>query len=131
MNAIDDGNVLPFRIDYINTIKEKAYIEDAKVRGIDIEKALGDPERVRQVVEYTLEHFDQKTKRSSYYSLKGQRVAGFNAIFAASSIPMAMKYYTEFQRQLAEQKRDLTIATIFSFGANDGGPRGYFGRGGL
>lgn len=122
VNAIDDGNVLPFRIDYINTIKEKAYIEDAKVRGIDIEKALGDPERVRQVVEYTLEHFDQKTKRSSYYSLKGQRVACFNAIFAASSIPMAMKYYTEFQRQLAEQKRDLTIATIFSFGANEEDP---------
>lgn len=122
VNAIDDGNVLPFRIDYINTIKEKEYIEDAKVRGIDIEKALGDPERVRQVVEYTLEHFDQKTKRSSYYSLKGQRVAGFNAIFAASSIPMAMKYYTEFQRQLAEQKRDLTIATIFSFGANEEDP---------
>ncbi len=122
VNAIDDGNVLPFRIDYINTIKEKAYIEDAKVRGIDIEKALGDPERVRQVVEYTLEHFDQKTKRSSYYSLKGQRVAGFNAIFAASSIPMAMKYYTEFQRQLAEQKRELTIATIFSFGANEEDP---------
>lgn len=122
VNAIDDGNVLPFRIDYINTIKEKAYIEDAKVRGIDIEKALRDPERVRQVVEYTLEHFDQKTKRSSYYSLKGQRVAGFNAIFAASSIPMAMKYYTEFQRQLAEQKRDLTIATIFSFGANEEDP---------
>lgn len=122
VNAIDDGNVLPFRIDYINTIKEKAYIEDAKVRGIDIEKALGDPERVRQVVEYTLEHFDQKTKRSSYYSLKGQRVAGFNAIFAASAIPMAMKYYTEFQRQLAEQKRDLTIATIFSFGANEEDP---------
>lgn len=122
VNAIDDGNVLPFRIDYINTIKEKAYIEDAKVRGIDIEKALGDPERVRQVVEYTLEHFDQKTKRSSYYSLKGQRVAGFNAIFAASSIPMAMKYYTEFQRQLAEQKRDLSIATIFSFGANEEDP---------
>lgn len=122
VNAIDDGNVLPFRIDYINTIKEKAYIEDAKVRGIDIEKALGDPERVRQVVEYTLEHFDQKTKRNSYYSLKGQRVAGFNAIFAASSIPMAMKYYTEFQHQLAEQKRDLTIATIFSFGANEEDP---------
>lgn len=122
VNAIDDGNVLPFRIDYINTIKEKAYIEDAKVRGIDIEKALGDPERVRQVVEYTLEHFDQKTKRSSYYSLKGQRVAGFNAIFAASSIPMAMKYYTEFQHQLAEQKRDLSIATIFSFGANEEDP---------
>ena len=64
VNAIDDGNVLPFRIDYINTIKEKAYIEDAKVRGIDIEKALGDPERVRQVVEYTLEHFDQKQSKS-------------------------------------------------------------------
>ena len=80
------------------------------------------PERVREVVAYILEHFDQKTKRNSFYSLKGQRVAGFNSIFAVSSIPMAMKYYEEFKTQLAEKKKNLTIATIFSYSANEDDP---------
>ena len=119
VDAINDGNVLPFRIDYVNTVKAKENVEDAQVRAIDIEKAMGAPERIREIVGYTLEHFDQKTKRNSFYTLKGQRTAGFNSIFAVSSIPMAMKYYTEFKRQLAEQGRDLTVATIFSFAANE------------
>ncbi len=122
VDAINDGNVLPFRIDYMNTVKAKENVEDAQVRAIDIEKAMGAPERIREIVGYTLEHFDQKTKRNSFYTLKGQRTAGFNSIFAVSSIPMAMKYYTEFKRQLAEQSRDLTVATIFSFAANEDDP---------
>ena len=122
VDAINDGNVLPFRIDYVNTVKAKENVEDAQVRAIDIEKAMGAPERIREIVGYTLEHFDQKTKRNSFYTLKGQRTAGFNSIFAVSSIPMAMKYYTEFKRQLTEQSRDLTVATIFSFAANEDDP---------
>lgn len=122
VDAINDGDVLPFRIDYVNTVKEKDDVKDSQVRAIDIEKAMGAPERIREIVRYTLEHFDQKTKRNSFYTLKGQRMAGFNSIFAVSSIPMAMKYYTEFKRQLAEQHRDLTIATIFSFAANEDDP---------
>lgn len=122
VDAINDGNVLPFRIDYVNTIKEKANIEDAQVRAIDIEKAMGAPERIREIVSYTLEHFDQKTKRNSFYSLKGQRTAGFNSIFAVSSIPIAKKYYTEFKRQLAERNRALNIATIYSFAPNEEDP---------
>ena len=122
VDAINDGNVLPFRIDYVNTIKEKENIQDAQVRAIDTEKAMEAPERIREVVRYTLEHFDQKTKRNSFYSLKGQRTAGFNSIFAVSSIPMAKKYYTEFKRQLAEQNRDLVIATIYSFTPNEADP---------
>ena len=122
VDAINDGNVLPFRIDYISTMSERADTEDAEVRAIDRERALGAPERIQNVVQYTLEHFDQKTKRNSFYTLKGQRVAGFNSIFAVSSIPMAMKYYTEFKRQLEEQKRELTIATIYSYAANEEDP---------
>ena len=87
MDAINDGNVLPFRIDYVNTVKEKDDVKDSQVRAIDIEKAMGAPERIREIVRYTLEHFDQKTKRNSFYTLKGQRMAGFNSIFAVSSIP--------------------------------------------
>jgi type I restriction enzyme R subunit len=122
VDAINDGNVLPFRIDYVNTVKEKDNIADKDVSAIDIERAMGAPARIREIVRYTLEHFDQKTKRNSFYALKGKRMAGFNAMFAVSSIPMAMKYYKEFQRQLAESHRQLTIATIFSYAANEEDP---------
>src|SRR5574344_1635334 len=64
VDAINDENVLPFRIDYINTIKEKEQIEDKKVQGIDREKAMCSPERIAQIVKYILEHFNQKTKRN-------------------------------------------------------------------
>jgi len=149
VDAINDGNVLPFRIDFINTIKQKEDITDKNVRAIDVEKAMGAPERIREVVSYIIEHFDQKTKRNSFYSIKGQRVAGFNSIFAVSSIPMAMKYYVEFRVQLgmtgaassaptktttdvssgvttnqqrAQQAAPLQIATIFSYSANEDDP---------
>ena len=122
VDAINDGNVLPFRIDYINTVRQKEESDDKNVSAIDTERALAAPERVREIVRYILEHFDQKTKRGSFYSLKGQRVAGFNSIFAVSSIPMAMKYYAEFKKQLAESGRRLTISTIFSYSANEDDP---------
>lgn len=122
VDAINDGNVLPFRIDYINTVKSRNDMEDKDVSSIDTERALAAPERVSEIVGYILEHFDQKTKRNSFYSLKGQRIAGFNSIFAVSSIPMAMKYYSEFKKKLAERGRKLTIATIFSYSANEADP---------
>ena len=119
VNAINDGNVLPFRIDYINTVKMKDGVDDKDVSAIDREKALCAPERISEIVSYTLDHFEQKTMRNSFYSLKGQRVAGFNSIFAASSIPAAKKYYMEFKKQIAERKKNLIIATIFSYAPNE------------
>jgi type I restriction enzyme R subunit len=143
VDAINDGNVLPFRIDFINTIKMPDYVNDKKVYSIDREKALADPQRISEIVSYVLEHFDQKTKRNSYYTFSAKweeadkhnpkkmiekretrRVAGFNSIFAAASIPMAIKYYNEFKKQIAEKNRNLTIATIFSFSANEEEPDG-------
>ena len=122
MNAINDGNVLPFRIDYINTMKSKDEVDDKEVRAIDREKALAVPERICAVTKYILDHFDQKTMRSKAYSLKGQRVLGFNSMFAVASIPACMAYYEEFRRQLEEAGRSLTIATIFSYAANEDDP---------
>lgn len=143
VDAINDENVLPFRIDYVNTIKEKEGILDQQISAIDREKAMASPERISQVVKYILEHFDQKTKRSSYYSFrvlddihkvasarKGaqvsehkteQKLNGFNAMFAVASIPMAKAYYNEFKRQQAElpETQRLKIATIYSYGANE------------
>ena len=57
--------------------------------------------------------------RNAYYSLKGQRVNGFNSMFAVSSIPMAKKYYLVFKKQLEEKNKDLTISTIYSYAANE------------
>ena len=119
VNAINDGNVLPFRIDYINTIKEKENIQDKKVNAIDIEKAMSDPNRIREIVSYVVEHFEQKTMRNKHYELKDQRLSGFNSIFAVSSIPVAKKYYLEFKKQLEEKNKTLTIATIFSYSVNE------------
>ena len=122
VDAINDTNVLPFRIDFVNTIKGKEGIRDKQVSAIDVERAMMASERIREVTAYILEHFDQKTMRNSFYTLKDKRLAGFNSIFAVASIPMAMRYYTEFKRQIEEQNRNLTLATIFSFSPNEEDP---------
>jgi type I site-specific deoxyribonuclease, hsdR family len=143
VDAINDGNVLPFRIDYVNTMKEKTGIADEPISAIDREKAMASPERVSQIVKYIIDHFDQKTMRSSYYSFrvlddihkvasvkKGipikehkteQKLNGFNAMFAVASIPMAKAYYNEFKRQQADlpEAQRLKIATIYSYSANE------------
>lgn len=119
VDAINDGNVLPFRIDYINTVKQKDDKADKQVAAIDTEEALASSARISAIVQYILEHFDQKTMRNAYYNLKGQRVNGFNSIFAVSSIPVCKKYYLELKKQLAEKHKKLTIATIFSFAPNE------------
>jgi len=122
VDAINDGNVLPFRIDYVNTFRMADTVQDSRVHAIDTEKAMAAPERIRAVVSYILEHFDQKTKRNAFYSLQGKRMAGFNSIFAVAAIPMAMQYYTEFMRQLDASQRNIAVATIFSFSANEEDP---------
>ena len=121
VDAIADKNVLPFKVDYISTMKEAENIEDTQVNNIDREKALSDPKRISNIVSYIREHFDQKTKRNSNYTLRERRVSGFNSIFAVSSIEMAKLYYTEFQKQLSWLPSDqkLKVATIFSYTANE------------
>lgn len=121
VDAISDKNVLPFKVDYVSTVREAENIEDKKVSDIDREAVLASPERLANIVKYIREHFDQKTKRNSFYKLKDRRLAGFNSIFAVSSIDVAKKYYAEFKRQLADVPSDkhLKIATIYSFGVND------------
>lgn len=121
VDAIADKNVLPFKVDYISTFKEAENIADKKVKSIDREAALSAPKRLSNNVKYILEHFDQKTKRNIFYKLKDRRLAGFNSIFAVSSIDIAKKYYLEFKKQMENLPSDkqLKIATIFSYGVNE------------
>ena len=143
VDAINDRNVLPFRVDYIKTMDMEPDIDDKEVWDIDRERAFLAPERIRLVTDYILTHFDQKTYRGSktytfsvlqniadVASASGraaieeikqkQRVSGFNSIFAVSSVEAAKLYYAEFQRQMAETpQRRLKVALIYSYGANE------------
>ena len=121
VDAISDKNVLPFKVDYISTLKEAENIEDKKVSSIDREAALSAPERLSNIVKYIIEHFDQKTKRNNFYKLKERRLAGFNSIFTVSSIDLAKKYYAEFKKQLEDLPGDkkLKVAIIYSFSVNE------------
>lgn len=119
VDAITDKNVLPFRIDYINTIKD-GESTDKKVSAIDTESALLDPRRIAEVVTYILEHFDQKTKGNERYVVKGRGLQGFNSIFATASIEAACAYYSQFkvaQGNLPPGKR-LRVGLIYSFAPN-------------
>lgn len=120
VDAITDRNVLPFRIDYVNTVRVGSVI-DKQVSAIDTEKALLATERVRKVVSYTLAHFDQKTRRNSAYTLGDRRVRGFNALFATASIEAARIYYNQFavQQQDVPSDKRLKVGLIYSYGAND------------
>ena len=143
VDAINDKNVLPFRVDYIKTMDAEPDIDDKEVWDINREKAFLAPERIRLVTEYILTHFDQKTYRGdktyTFNVLQNiaevasanarqqieeikqkQRLSGFNSIFAVSSVDAAKLYYTEFQRQMEKNpRRKLKVAIIYSYGANE------------
>ena len=142
VDAINDKNVLPFRVDYIKTMDAEPDMDDKEVWDIDREKAFMAPKRIELVTRYILEHFDQKTYRGdktySFSVLQNisevasaargavdeikqkQRVSGFNSIFAVASVPMARLYYSEFKRQMEEDPtKRLRIAIIYSYGANE------------
>lgn len=142
VDAINDKNVLPFRVDYIKTMDMDENMEDEDVWDINREKAFMAPQRIELVTRYILEHFDQKTYRgdktyifntltniaevasagrSAVDEIKQkQRVSGFNSILAVASVPMAKLYYNEFKKQMeADPTKKLRIATIFSYGANE------------
>ncbi|MBQ9478007.1 MAG: type I restriction endonuclease subunit R, partial [Selenomonadaceae bacterium] len=118
VNAINDKNVLPFRVDYFKTMSYDDDIDDEKVRDIDRKKALEAPARISLVAEYILEHFNQKTYRRQ-----------FNSIFAVGSISMARKYYAEFQRLIKnDPAKHLKIAVIYSYAPNEDDATGILGE---
>ncbi len=143
VDAIRDQNVLPFRIAYISTIKEKEGVKTDNVWDIARDKALMAEERIEKVTTHILEHFDQQTKRNESYSFsrlmninevvtargknlvqeikQNTRLSGFNSIFAVQSIECAKLYYTEFKRQmlLLPPNKRLKIATIYSYAVNE------------
>lgn len=123
-DAIKDGKVLKFKIDY-NSINPKfksseEETDDEKLKKLE-NKMFLHPERISEITNYILDKFDSKTYRNTQYTVKDKRINGFNAMFAVQSVDAAKMYYEEFKKQQANLPEDkkLKVATIFSYAPNE------------
>ena len=123
-DAIRDGKVLKFKIDY-NSINPKfksseEETDDEKLKTLE-NKMFLHPERISEITNYILDKFDSKTYRNTQYTVKDKRINGFNAMFAVQSVDAAKMYYEEFKKQQADLPEDkkLKVATIFSYAPNE------------
>ncbi|WP_118859325.1 type I restriction endonuclease subunit R [Haemophilus haemolyticus] len=116
-DAIRDDKVLKFKVDYNDVRPQFKALETEKdpekLTALEQKQAFLHPERIKEISQYLLNNFKQKTHR---LNATGK---GFNAMFAVSSVEAAKRYYETLQNLQAEQEHPLKIATIFSFAANE------------
>ncbi|NLY64817.1 MAG: type I restriction endonuclease subunit R [Alcaligenaceae bacterium] len=116
-DAIRDEKVLKFKVDYNDVRPQFKAIEteqdEKKLSAAENKQALLHPDRIREVSQYILNSFRQKTHRLK----AGAR--GFNAMFAVSSVDAAKLYYEQLNQLQQGSDKPLKIATIFSFAANE------------
>lgn len=116
-DAIRDEKVLKFKVDYNDVRPQFKSIETEKnlekLTALEKKQAFLHPERIKQIAQYVLDNFKQKTHRFN----AGNN--GFNAMFAVSSVDAAKVYYQTFKQLQSAVKNPLKIATIFSFAANE------------
>lgn len=116
-DAIRDEKVLKFKVDY-NDVRPKfkeieSEQDEKKLSALENKKALMHPERIKEISQYILTNFRQKTHR------KQAGAKGFNAMFAVSSVDAAKLYYESLNNLQKDVSRPLRVATIFSFAANE------------
>ena len=116
-DAIRDEKVLKFKVDYNDVRPQFKAIEteqdEKKLTAAENKQALLHPDRIREISQYILNNFKQKTHR---LQANGK---GFNALFAVSSVDAAKLYYESFKQLQKDSSKPLNIATIFSFAANE------------
>ncbi|MGE4531256.1 MAG: HsdR family type I site-specific deoxyribonuclease, partial [Acidithiobacillus sp.] len=116
-DAIRDEKVLKFKVDYNDVRPQFKALEseqdEKKLSAAENQQALLHPERIREITQYILNHFRQKTHRLQ----AGHQ--GFNALFAVSSVDAAKLYYETFKALQKTSDKPLKVATIFSFAANE------------
>lgn len=116
-DAIRDEKVLKFKVDYNDVRPQFKALEteqdEKKLSAAENRQALLHPTRIREISQYLLTHFRQKTHR-----LRGAK-KGFNAMFAVSSVDAAKSYYEALQKLQEGSDKPLRIATIFSFTPNE------------
>jgi type I restriction enzyme R subunit len=116
-DAIRDEKVLKFKVDY-NDVRPQfkaieSELDEKKLSAAENKQALLHPDRIREITQYILNNFRQKTHRLH----AGNK--GFNAMFAVSSVDAAKLYYESFRELQKDTEKPLRVATIFSFAANE------------
>ncbi|MCX7132338.1 type I restriction endonuclease subunit R [Aeromonas sp.] len=116
-DAIRDEKVLKFKVDYNDVRPQFKAMEteqdERKLNAFDNKQALLHPERIREISQYILNNYRQKTHRLQAGS------QGFNAMFAVSSVEAAKLYYETLNKLQEGRDKQLKLATIFSFAANE------------
>ncbi len=116
-DAIRDEKVLKFKVDYNDVRPKFKAIEteqdEKKLNAAENKQALLHSERIREISQYILNNFRQKTHRLQ------ANAKGFNAMFAVSSVDAAKLYYESFKDLQKGRDKPLKVATIFSFVANE------------
>lgn len=116
-DAIRDEKVLKFKVDYNDVRPQFKAIEteqdEKKLSAAENKQALLHPDRIREITQYILNNYRQKTHRLH----AGNK--GFNAMFAVSSVEAAKLYYESFKALQKGTDKPLKVATIFSFAANE------------
>lgn len=107
-DAIRDENVLRFSVEYIKTFKQKEQIVDLKVEQINEAEVFEAPERKNAIVDYILQHHDQKTQNKK-----------FCAMMCVQDIDAVIQYYEIFKAKKQREEHDLKVITIFSFAQNE------------
>ena len=120
-DAIRDEKVLKFKVDYNDVRPQFKLIEseqdEQKLSAAENKQALLHPDRIREITQYVLNNFRQKTHRLQ--AAADNRSKGFNAMFAVSSVDAAKLYYESFRQLQKDSDKPLKVATIFSFAANE------------
>ncbi len=116
-DAIRDEKVLKFKVDYNDVRPQFKAIEseqdEKKLSAAENKQALLHPDRIREITQYILNSYRQKTHRLQ------PNAKGFNAMFAVSSVDAAKLYYESFKELQKGKEKPLKVATIFSFAANE------------
>jgi type I restriction enzyme R subunit len=116
-DAIRDEKVLKFKVDYNDVRPQFKAIEteqdEKKLSAAENKQALLHPDRIREITQYILNNFRQKTHRLQASN------KGFNAMFAVSNVDAAKLYYECFRELQKNSDKPLRVATIFSFAANE------------
>ncbi|WP_291077825.1 type I restriction endonuclease subunit R [Empedobacter sp. UBA5528] len=107
-DAIRDGNVLRFAIEYIRTFKQKDEIQDIEIEKIDEAEVMNSPIRRRNIVNHIIQNHANKTHHKTYTSM-----------FCVADVDAAIDYYQLFKTAKEEGKHNLNIATIFTYQANE------------